>query len=103
VAVLAHLNVDKYTLKISNNAILHTTLKVPYKCPKYEQTLCLVQSNVLTILVFFRSNSLEMHRFFRTLFTMNSSKNLQCLSITVKRRISVTECLLENVKIYTQK
>ena len=102
-AVLAHLNVDKDILKISNNAIQHTTLKVPYKFPKYEQAICHVQSTVLTILVFFRSNSLELHRFFRTLFIIDSSKNLQCLFITIKRRIYVTQCLLENVKIYTQK
>jgi len=98
VAVLAHLNVDKYTLKFSNNAVQHITLKVPYKCPEYEQTICHVRSNILTMLVFFRSSSLEMYRFFRALFIIISSKNLQCLSITIKRRISVAECLLETVK-----
>ena len=102
-AVLAHLNVDKYTLKFSNNAVRHTTLQVPYKCPIYKQTICHVQSVVSTILVFFRSISLDMHRFLRALFILNSSKKLQCFSITIKRRISATESLLENVKIYTQK
>ena len=88
--VLAHLNVDKYTLKFSKNAVQHATLKVPYKCPKYEQTICHVQSNILTILVFFRSDSLEMHRFFRTLIIIISSKHLQCLSTTIYRCISAT-------------
>jgi hypothetical protein len=34
VATFAHLNTDKCTREISNNAVQHTTLKVPHNMPK---------------------------------------------------------------------
>jgi hypothetical protein len=59
VIVLVHLSLDKYSLKISNSAVKHATLKVPYECPIYEQTICIIQSFVLIVLGFFHNNSLE--------------------------------------------